>query len=107
MSSNRALSTELDKKIDVYAYGITLLELLSKKSAWGRAHPAEVRAKVIAGERPAMSDELAGFLGEEFSFFIKLITECWSPDPYMRPHFKFIDLTLSDQMKILGIPYIP
>ena len=72
---------------DVYAFGITLYELLVKRSAWHGFKPDEIKAKVLAGERPAIPDTLGPSLGSDFVYLLEILTSCWRDDPLERPTF--------------------
>ena len=88
----------MDKKIDVFAFGITIYELLKKGPVWGKLTNAQIRATVIAGGRPEIGSEIRAFLGEQFKFLSDIVVQCWNADPYARPRFKMIELKLREEM---------
>ncbi len=56
-------------KSDVYAFGMSLYEVLSEKRPFFERYTHSIRAAVLKGERPDVS-----FLGGEFQ---ALIEKCW------------------------------
>ncbi len=57
-------------KADVYAFGMSLYEVLSGKRPFFEKYTHSIRAAVLKGERPDVS-----FLGQEFR---SLIEKCWA-----------------------------
>ena len=45
----RKISSEIDKMIDVYAYAITLYELITRKKAWDGVPNEAIQDKVLQG----------------------------------------------------------
>ena len=82
--------TAVDKKLDVYAFGVTVLELFSRQDPWATTTRdiQEIIKKVVRGERPAIEPSLRQTLaaaGEER--IISLVEACWSHNPLHRPSF--------------------
>ena len=49
---------EEHKKVDVYAFGITLYEMITRTRAWPPLNGNELTLKIIKGERPMFSKDL-------------------------------------------------
>ncbi|KIL59769.1 hypothetical protein M378DRAFT_84731 [Amanita muscaria Koide BX008] len=64
---------------DIYAFGMTCYEILSRKSPFAAANDAAVISKVIKGRRP----ERIEFCQSEQIWSI--ITRCWAQEPENRP----------------------
>ena len=69
---------EYDTSVDVYAYGIILYELATKKFPYDGYKKIQIAAKVIDGERPKLPDDVPRPMKT-------LITKCWSQDRKKRP----------------------
>eukprot|EP00288_Rhodomonas_lens_P014123 CAMPEP_0177703822 /NCGR_PEP_ID=MMETSP0484_2-20121128/7875_1 /TAXON_ID=354590 /ORGANISM="Rhodomonas lens, Strain RHODO" /LENGTH=619 /DNA_ID=CAMNT_0019215199 /DNA_START=233 /DNA_END=2089 /DNA_ORIENTATION=- len=67
-------------KADVYAFGITLWELLSGQTPFQELSLSDMRLAVVAGARPPIQPAWPEELAE-------LLRGCWAPDPAARPHF--------------------
>ena len=85
LSSNLVVS-ETSKKADVYAYGIVLLELITRKKAWRDQSDSVMGFKDICrlvsrGERPLIPDSHR----DEFPLLTNIIQQCWQQDPLNRP----------------------
>lgn len=84
------LNREKDKKIDVYAFAITLYEVVTGMPPWIEASQTrEIIASIKAGKRPNGHQK---FLPEyesngDRAYLINLIDKCWAQDPAVRPSF--------------------
>jgi serine/threonine protein kinase len=68
-------------KVDVYAFGILLNEMLSRKPPFTCSDPGRITELVLSGQRPdvpAMLPELV----------VKVMTSCWHAEPQKRPSFE-------------------
>ena len=71
-----------NEKVDVYSYGMCLLELVSCKVPWkGVSNNAEVPHKVTSGKRPEAQ------LGDTDEDLCDLIKRCWAQQSQQRPSF--------------------
>ncbi len=77
-------SAPRDPAVDVYAYGIVLLELLQGRPAFrGDITASELTRAIAAGHRPPIPREVPERLQQ-------LITACWAQDPAARPAFSHV-----------------
>ena len=91
---NERFNSEEDKKIDVYAYAITLYEIATRMDAWDGIKADDIQNQVIKGHRPEFNDLYRG-LFSSVSGFTTMIEECWDEVPKNRPTFEEIELRLS------------
>nr|PNR40724.1 hypothetical protein PHYPA_018127 [Physcomitrium patens] len=71
------------KKLDVYSFAIVCYEILTGDEPFADVLKTEVLARVKAGLRPNLPDEIPGRLAV-------LIQECWNEDLLLRPDFAAI-----------------
>ena len=88
------LDSEQDKKIDVYAFAITMFEIATKESnAWKGLSNEEIESLVMNGERPQFPplylDKFKNCDG-----FTQLIQDCWKQKDSDRPGFDRIASTI-------------
>jgi len=93
--AERHRMVEYDQMVDVYAYGVTLWELLAHAPPWEDAADDldTIYGKVAAGERPLLSRE------EEASAppgWTALMAACWHQNQSERPPFKAVLTFLRD-----------
>ena len=93
----RGLTALSDAAIDVYAFAVTLLEMVTRKYPWKSqgVDRAGIPMMVMAGKRPEIDDEVR--LREPA--FVSLIEACWAQEPLKRPNFNDISNTLSIDIK--------
>ena len=94
--TNCRFDSQLDKKIDVFAYGMTVYWLAAGKKPWADiSNPEEIEALVVAGERPKFDNE------DESNEVKKLLqgvsVKCCLQDPNVRPLFAEILKELTRQ----------
>ena len=81
----------INKKCDVYSYGMVLYELVTLKLPFHDA-PTDQMAMVdaVTGKRPSLPES-----DSECAPFLRcLITACWDADPKARPSFEEINIAL-------------
>ena len=78
-----------DKSVDVYAYAIVLLELITCRTPWEEESYVRVKSKVEAGERPfvkGMEYQMA-MSNNGGRVMVELMHMCWEQNPKDRPSF--------------------
>ena len=82
----RAAEARINKKCDLFSYGMILFELFDHKKPYADTDSdVEVATKVLAGKRPPIPHTLPRYLH-------KLLKNCWKEDPRQRPTFDdFVD----------------
>jgi len=83
MSPEMIQGTRYSEKVDVYSFGILLLERYTHKVPFKSMHALQVAQKVIQGLRPTIPDKCPPGLS-------KLLESCWHTNPSERPSFKEI-----------------
>jgi serine/threonine protein kinase len=73
---------EIEKKIDVYAYAMTLFFVYAREAPWKDLSIDEIEMLVIADMRPDIPSEIN--IPKKIEDLIKF---CWSHDPNERPNF--------------------
>eukprot|EP01127_Copromyxa_protea_P012399 TRINITY_DN3235_c0_g1_i2.p1 TRINITY_DN3235_c0_g1~~TRINITY_DN3235_c0_g1_i2.p1 ORF type:complete len:406 (+),score=39.10 TRINITY_DN3235_c0_g1_i2:416-1633(+) len=89
---------EFDEKVDVYAFGIILWELLTRKTPFAHIGSFSKLYEVVYvhGERPPIPEDAESSLRE-------LIEYCWDEKPANRPSFSTIISVLSDIIVDVGM----
>jgi hypothetical protein len=78
------IEPEFNFKVDVYAFGILMYMVVTGLEPFPNLKTQfAIAQKVMAGDRPPIPDSIS-------PAFRSLITECWHPDPSLRPSFKDI-----------------
>ena len=77
------MALEIDKKVDVYAFAITVWELLHRTKVWNDTQGKSVHELVTIGERPSIN----GALYNQYPQLINLMQQCWNQIPFERPAF--------------------
>jgi serine/threonine protein kinase len=76
-----------DSKVDVYAYGIVLFEILTQVLPWAEITSTfflnELCNRLLNGERPRLPENLS-CLDERY---MDLMRACWAQEPQDRPSF--------------------
>ena len=77
----------MDKKIDVFAYGMTVYWLAAGNKPWAEiSSPAEIEKLVVAGERPKFDAE-----SKKVKKLLQSVSvKCCLQDPNDRPSFQEI-----------------
>ena len=92
VSSGASLdSVEAGKAIDIYSFGICLLELWTQQKPYAgqRLNAFQLMVKVMSGDRPALPGPDVVPAG-----VAALIQRCWVQEPHMRPSFDEICMAL-------------
>ena len=110
---NTRLNLESHKKIDVYAYAITVYEIATKSDAWQGMGVDEIQEAVLHDQHPTFPSNYDEIFINAPSFK-SLICECWAYDLNSRPEFKEIekrinriagDLTMPKEVTNLLLDY--
>ena len=80
--SMQRLSSEIYKKVDVYAYAMTIYNVYLRAKPWGSLSQDEIEKRVLNGERPELS------IGDDN--IKEVIEAAWDQDPAKRPDFDSI-----------------
>ena len=78
---------ESDKAIDVYAYAMTLYEVLMQKVPWHGLNTTQIKENVLSGHRPPIEPKTRF---EDIPLIVQFIERCWSQNPLERPRFQDI-----------------
>ena len=77
------MTLEIDKKVDVYAFAITIWELLHRKRVWSDHEGKSALQEVNCGERPFVDEKI----GQQYPELSQLMQKCWDHIPIKRPSF--------------------
>ena len=88
------LDSHLDKKIDVYAYGMTLLHVIIGSKPWAGLE-SEIEDLVLQGKRPDLPKESS----EIVAMLLEIVKKCWDQSPIMRPSFAQIKSQLEQSIQ--------
>ena len=100
---NTRLNLESHKKIDVYAYAITVYEIATKSDAWNGLSEEEISASVVARKHPVFPASFDTTFNQNISFK-SLICECWTYDFNLRPGLDEIESRIARVAGDLNIP---
>ncbi|EAX96657.1 TKL family protein kinase [Trichomonas vaginalis G3] len=84
MAPELFLGEQYTNKVDVYAYGVLLYQLLTDLIPFdGKITTIALGKKITSGERPPIPETLP-------TFYSEIITACWAQEPESRPTFEQI-----------------
>ena len=82
----RAVEGRINKKCDLFSYGMILFELFAHKIPYADLDRIEISQSVTSGVRPPIPPNLPPYLHD-------LLRRCWEDDPHLRPTFNdFVDI---------------
>ena len=98
---------EADKKVDVYAFGVMVWEMLHRKPPWllddgHHMPPFLIQSLVRQGERP----QIAADVREQNPHLVQIMENCWAQDPAVRPTFNEV-LERLDRIEVPKVPPQP
>jgi serine/threonine protein kinase len=106
-------SAEFFQSGDVYSFGITLWEMISRKIPWEEALQSSnsqeiIKERVLRGERPIIPAMASSSAKEDEKLVIlkALIQECWDPVSGNRPSFKKISQQIRSYMAMVNFPIV-
>ena len=97
------LNSEFDKKIDVFAYAMTMYEVVMQQSPWTGTEISDLPAiqnAVVLGQRPPFTQQVGSFdaVVMEEPVILRVIEAAWQQEPFLRPSFEqIIDKLLRGQ----------
>ena len=85
------VTMESDKKADIFAFGISLWEILERKPLWvdqdgNKLQATFIRDAVERGERPRIGEDTRS----QYPAHVKVMQEAWAQSPDYRPTFSAI-----------------
>jgi serine/threonine protein kinase len=92
--SGRTDTTEADKAVDVYAYAMTLYQLITQEKCYPCMNNQEIEEAVLNGIRPPFSSETLEIYSQHV--ILNIIKDCWQSDPQARPTFIEISKRLQE-----------
>ena len=83
----------MDKKLDVYAWSMTMYETVCRMRPWDDCDAAQkVQNLVISGERPeiplAVQEKITNNFG--LGMLLEFIRDAWAQDGFQRPSMEII-----------------
>jgi serine/threonine protein kinase len=90
-------SSDMDKSIDVYAFAITMFEVITREKVYKDLTMEQIIESVLAGYRPAWPQDITQDLG--YLFLVDLVTSCWTESHTQRPKFHQINEVISRTME--------
>lgn len=92
-------------RIDIYAFGVSVWELMMHQVAWKNCTNEEIANQVKSGKRPELND-VPNEEDEKLKFLHTLIVACWSQDPTARPNCDDVSEQINTLMNLLDNPNI-
>uniref|UniRef100_A0A7S1SQC5 Protein kinase domain-containing protein n=1 Tax=Tetraselmis chuii TaxID=63592 RepID=A0A7S1SQC5_9CHLO len=89
MAPELLAGTGFNEKVDVYAFGVCLWEMLARLLPFAETPPGQLKEKIIAGGRPEIPLSCPKAMAN-------LIKDCWQQEASLRPSFPKIHNILSD-----------
>ena len=96
------LQQNYNEKVDIYAFGLILFEMLSGQDYFGEiAFMSDIENLIVSGKRPNINlvDDPFGVQDE----YVELLKQCWDPSPSERPEFEDIVPVLIKMLRKTGV----
>ena len=77
------LEDQIDKKVDVFAYAMTMFWVITGQKPWDGMLSNEIETQVVKGVRPTFP-EAPTFSEPKL---ISIVKRCWDHNPHLRPSF--------------------
>jgi serine/threonine protein kinase len=87
-------STNYTSKVDVYAFGMLLFEIMCREPPFVDFDRGELQALVTRGVRPEVPPDVP-------KFYIRMSESCWDSDPSLRPDFESLILDLQEYGQLI------
>lgn len=101
-ASSRNARRDIYYKIDVFAFAMSLYELLSRKLPWdNEANHEDVIKQLKAKERPKFTPDVATSKNELMHYLRSVVERCWEEDPMQRPSFETILNEIAPQVLVV------
>ena len=105
MAPEMLAGSRASEATDVYAYGMTVYEIVANQHPFAGVDAAVLPGIVREGKRPPLpvlrEEELAA--NPEGAALLGIMVQCWVPRPAARPRFRFIEhqlLVLCDALEL-------
>lgn len=88
--------TDYNSKVDVYAFGMLLFEIMCREPPFCDFERAELQELVTTGVRPEVPSDVP-------RFHMRVAESCWDARPAMRPEFDELVLDLQEYGQLKGL----
>jgi hypothetical protein len=93
----RKTTTEIDKAVDVYAYAITVFQMVTRSICFANLTADKIEELVTSGIRPEFPDAVYEIYKELHPEVLRMIQIAWAQEPEKRPTFSSICSMLSNK----------
>ena len=101
----RKTRSDIDKKIDVFAFAMTMYEVATLKCPWEGLGLPEIEKEVLIGRRPIVPAWIMANpkIMAELGPFLELLRKCWDSSPLLRPSFQTVlEVIAREQTRLRG-----
>ena len=91
------------EKVDVYSLGNIFYAILTGRRPFERKNVKESQKKVIAGERPIISNEIRNSTDPFDKAMLQAIFKCWIQNPEDRASAREVQKFISSELTRLGV----
>ena len=90
-------STENDKSIDVYAFAITMFEVITREKSYKGMTADQIIELILAGNRPDWPIDIR--VNASYAALLELVQDCWAASPTSRPKFDQIQFIFNQNLQ--------